>query len=84
VVSWVRKRASGAGMVATRRNYERTVTRGVEVGYSNERGWGCGSDAEGRRNKTSDRWRASCHGGGRDEEESDIVDAKGREMFSLD
>ena len=60
----VRKTARSAGVVVMRRNSE---TRGVEVGYANARGWSCGSgsDAEGRRNETSDRWRASCHGGGR-------------------
>ena len=33
--------------------------------YANARRWGCGSDAEGRLNETSDRWRASFHGGER-------------------
>jgi hypothetical protein len=62
-------------------------TCGVEVGYANARGRGCGSgsDAESRRNETSDRWRAPRHGEETSENggESDIVDAKEREMFSL-
>ena len=48
-------------------------------------GLGSGSDAEGRRNGTNDRWRASCHEGETSENggESDIVNVKEREMFSL-
>ena len=64
------------------------ISYDVEVGYANARGWGCGSesDAEGRQNEMSDHWRASCHEGETNEngEESDIVDAKEREMFDLD
>ena len=80
----VRKTASGAGVVVMRRNCSKTETRGVEVGYANARGWGCGSgsDAEDRRNETKRSLEGVLPREGH--EESDIVDAKGREMCSMD
>jgi hypothetical protein len=59
----------------------------VEVGYANARGWGCGSESDAEPSERDERSLENPATGGETSEnggESDIVDAKGREMFSLD